>query len=233
MTFTETATNQPWRRNRKTAIHLAIFLGAWTWIYTYRRDAWKATLGLHLQFTVIFGMLFTWLILKNIFFFMPQTGGNVSNNSQDWIFDIMLAFMMISGACVFLGVQTWAIIDSAKAKVWELSEPKGRSKTAAILFAIFLSYMTWLYTYPKDYKKFWVGVGLTVAYYISYFIWFNPLQIFSSQVFSEDFLITSVATSVSGGVIWIIGIVLAAVRNGEWYKQAGQKTKPAGFRQYT
>jgi len=37
-----------------------------------------------------------------------------------------------------------------------------KSKAIAILLAIFLSYWTWLYTYRKDYVKFWLGLILSV-----------------------------------------------------------------------
>lgn len=46
--------------------------------------------------------------------------------------------------------------------------PQGqnKSKTAAVLLAVFLSFWTWLYTYKRDYAKFWVGMGLQIAGFI-------------------------------------------------------------------
>ncbi|MCL4435030.1 MAG: zinc ribbon domain-containing protein [Actinobacteria bacterium] len=38
-----------------------------------------------------------------------------------------------------------------------------KSKTAAILLAVFLSFWTWLYTYQRDASKFWLGLGLAVG----------------------------------------------------------------------
>jgi hypothetical protein len=38
-----------------------------------------------------------------------------------------------------------------------------RSKTTAVLLAVFLSFFSWLYTYEKDATKFWVNLGLTVV----------------------------------------------------------------------
>lgn len=33
-------------KDKTTAVLLAVFLGFWTWVYTYRRDAWKFWVGL-------------------------------------------------------------------------------------------------------------------------------------------------------------------------------------------
>lgn len=38
-----------------------------------------------------------------------------------------------------------------------------RSKTAAVLLAVFLTFWTWLYTHDKDAWKFWTGVCLVLA----------------------------------------------------------------------
>lgn len=37
-----------------------------------------------------------------------------------------------------------------------------KSKTAAVLLAVFLSYWTWLYTYKASALKFWIAVGVSV-----------------------------------------------------------------------
>jgi hypothetical protein len=38
-----------------------------------------------------------------------------------------------------------------------------RSKTTAVLLAVFLSFWTWLYTYKTDSKKFWIGLGASIV----------------------------------------------------------------------
>jgi len=38
-----------------------------------------------------------------------------------------------------------------------------KSKTAAILFAIFFSYWTWLYTYREDGAKFWIALAASIV----------------------------------------------------------------------
>ena len=37
-----------------------------------------------------------------------------------------------------------------------------RSKTTAVLLAVFLSYWTWLYTYKRNAWKFWLNLGLNI-----------------------------------------------------------------------
>ncbi len=227
MTLAETGTTHPWRRNRKTAILLAVFLGAWTWIYTYRRDAWKATLGLALQFSTIFITVLVWIALRDYFGFISRTAGNITNEQIDQVFSLFMTIFIVFGSIIFAGIQIWAIADAAKAKGWELAEPKGRNKTAAILFAIFTSYMTWLYTYPKDVKKFWLGLAFASVFpLVSYLTWFDPYEIIGTQVIPQDYQLKSFLISLPGMAFWIIGIVLAAVRKSEWYKQGGQSSNP-------
>ena len=38
-----------------------------------------------------------------------------------------------------------------------------KSKTTAVLLAVFLSYWTWLYTYKKSTWKFWLNLGLSIV----------------------------------------------------------------------
>jgi hypothetical protein len=52
MALAETIPSRPWKKSKTVAILLAVFLGPWTWLYTYRRDAWKATLGLGLGLSI-------------------------------------------------------------------------------------------------------------------------------------------------------------------------------------
>lgn len=39
----------------------------------------------------------------------------------------------------------------------------GRSKTIALVLAVFLGFWTWLYTYHANAGKFWIGLFLTMA----------------------------------------------------------------------
>lgn len=44
--------------------------------------------------------------------------------------------------------------------------PSPKTKTASVLLAIFLSFWTWVYTYRRDYWKFWIGLVLTFIGFI-------------------------------------------------------------------
>lgn len=46
-----------------------------------------------------------------------------------------------------------------------------KSKTVAVLLAVFLSFWTWLYTYKKSAAKFWVGLG--VSLFVSVGVYFG------------------------------------------------------------
>jgi hypothetical protein len=59
------------RKDKTAAILLAVFLGFWTWLYTYKRDAWKFWLCLGLHMTV-FNPIWTWILL-----FLPNIGLHV------------------------------------------------------------------------------------------------------------------------------------------------------------
>ena len=42
------------RKDKTVAILLAIFLGFWTWLYSYQRDTWKFWVGLVLNIVGLF-----------------------------------------------------------------------------------------------------------------------------------------------------------------------------------
>jgi len=50
-----------------------------------------------------------------------------------------------------------------------------KSKTTAVLLAVFLAFWTWLYTYKKDAWKFWVNLGVGIVtlgiFWIASWIW--------------------------------------------------------------
>jgi hypothetical protein len=52
----------PEPKDKSVAVLLAVFLGCWTWVYTYKKDAWKFWLCLGLHLTV-FNPIWTVFIL--------------------------------------------------------------------------------------------------------------------------------------------------------------------------
>jgi uncharacterized membrane protein YvbJ len=73
----------------------------------------------------------------------------------------------------------------------ESTEPK--SKTVAVLLAVFLSFWTFLYTYKRDAGKFWAGLAVCLTLWWLFFI--------------------------PNVVIWIWTIVVTSSRNREWYEE--------------
>lgn len=57
--------------------------------------------------------------------------------------------------CINCGVQ----IKELKTSQVQMS-PSPKSKVVAIILAVLLGLWSWLYTYKKDYKKFWIFLGL-------------------------------------------------------------------------
>lgn len=47
---------QPMPKDKTAAVLLAVFLGFWTWLYTYKKDAWKFWLNLALS------IVFIWIL---------------------------------------------------------------------------------------------------------------------------------------------------------------------------
>jgi hypothetical protein len=67
------------------------------------------------------------------------------------------------------------------------AEPK--TKSTAVLLAVFLGLFTWLYTYKKDNWKFWTNLGLTI---VTIGFW--------------------------GIVAWVWAIIDVAVKDSRWYE---------------
>jgi hypothetical protein len=178
-----------WRKKKLIGIVLAIFFGPWTYIYTLRRDAARAAIGLGLNLSV---SILTFSILypatKNI---PPGHGEGIIYPA---IFPIILVFF------------TWIIVltDTAVAKEWVITEFKNKSKGTGLILSIFLGPWTWLYTYSKDWWKFWLsifaGYGFVLAYCFTNNGTFMLLWILSILI------------------IWIISIVSSARRNQSWYE---------------
>jgi hypothetical protein len=77
-----------------------------------------------------------------------------------------------------------------------------KNKTTAVLLAIFLGFITWMYTYEKDAWKFWTAFAITVGDGLLSLVTFG-LWLF-------------VAIPVGLG-IWIWGIIDAAARSQQYY----------------
>lgn len=86
-------------KSKALAIVLAIFLGFWSWIYTYKRSAWKFWLGF---FLLIVEIVSFYLRLTMMASAMLGDGINSSGLTVTW-------FLSIG---IFIVVWLWAIIDN-------------------------------------------------------------------------------------------------------------------------
>ena len=88
----------------------------------------------------------------------------------------------------------------------------GKSKTTAVLLAVFLGGWTWLYTFKKDAWKFWVGLGLFVLAIIIFLDYLDGLNNYDANgnAILGWYLIVSLGTRV-----W--AIIDVAVKNSQWY----------------
>jgi hypothetical protein len=77
-----------------------------------------------------------------------------------------------------------------------------KSKTAAVLFAIFLGYFAWMYTYEKDAWKFWTALAVTVV------------NVLLSLITFGVWLFVAIPVAVG---IWVWGIIDVAVKPQQFY----------------
>jgi len=103
--------------------------------------------------------------------------------------------------------------------------PNPKSKTAAILLAVFLSFWTWLYTYRRDAWKFWTGLAVNLVL-IGVWAWmlvnlmsdslngsFNPIL----DAFIVSFVVFYGVLLAGTWGITIWAIVDTAIKNQNWY----------------
>lgn len=83
----------------------------------------------------------------------------------------------------------------------------GKSKTTAVLLAIFLAPFNWLYTYKKDAAKFWIALILDIL--------FTSLFIASVSGGDDDLV---PLTIIVWFAIWFWAIIDASIKDREWYE---------------
>jgi uncharacterized membrane protein YczE len=91
-------------KSKTTSVLLAVFLGGWTWLYTYKKDAWKFWVGLGLG------------VLQALFYFAYLGARNSFDSNQNAYLGWWFIFLV--------GIHVWAIIDvSVKNESWYRSYP--------------------------------------------------------------------------------------------------------------
>lgn len=77
-----------------------------------------------------------------------------------------------------------------------------KDRTTAVLLAIFLGFITWMYTYERDAWKFWTALAITVA------------DGFLSAITLGLWLFVAIPVGIG---IWIWGIIDVAVKSPRFY----------------
>jgi hypothetical protein len=193
MTLAESTTTYTWKRSKTIAVLLAVFLGPWTWLYTFRKDAWKAAVGLGIPSTFLVQTVIFWINISR-----ETAPGNVDMPAIHFF----TGFLFIFTAFISW---LWAVIDTSIKKVeWYHKLTRDINKNAAVSFAVFLGAWTWLYTYEKDYIKFWIAMVLVIGggIYLS--------------IISFEWVIG--VTPLVGIIIWIFALVISIKRPASFYK---------------
>jgi hypothetical protein len=77
-----------------------------------------------------------------------------------------------------------------------------KDRTTAVLLAVFLGFVTWMYTYEKDAWKFWVAFAVTVG------------DLILSGLTLGIWLFVAIPAGIG---LWIWGIVDAVVKSQQFY----------------
>lgn len=202
---------QPWNKNGTASVLLAVFLGPFTWFYTYDKDAWKAAAGIGIYVTsaVLVMAAFIEPLLARPLVVPP--GDPVHNAIYLWVVFKKAILAFIVHLCIAFMLWVWAITDIVrKPKGWYNSSVyRARKKSAAVLLAVFLGPWTWLYTYSKDRWRFWAGAVLAYA------------GISWAAATGEELTAYGIAVVL---IIWAGSIAGAALRSGEWYANFGENS---------
>jgi amino acid transporter len=81
-----------------------------------------------------------------------------------------------------------------------------KSKTTAVVLAVFLSYWTWLYTYSVNAAKFWTALGA------GFFLFIIQMATYSASYSASSFTGVTVFAWIVGIGFWIWAIVDNASR---------------------
>jgi hypothetical protein len=101
-----------------------------------------------------------------------------------------------------------------------------KNKVVAILLAVFFSFWTWLYTYGKNAKKFWISMGVNALMFVIIFAYSCSL-VSNIDPYNQDYLdfssgpligISILMNLISFG-IWIWALVDNAAKPDDFYKK--------------
>jgi hypothetical protein len=138
----------------------------------------KATRPWLLLIVVPFILLVVIALLQFIISFLINNNSTGAVPLVVTIINLLSVLIGIVSVCLIILLPVW-IIMFFKAKNRPINIEAGnvihdpKSKTTAVLLAIFLAQWTWLYTYDKDSTKFWVNtlLGILTAGFWLFIAW--------------------------------------------------------------
>ena len=129
--------------------------------------------------------------------------------------------------CVHCGVPT----QHSAQPLSQRSVVGGKSKTTAVLLAVFLGSWTWVYTWKKDKAKFLICFGLSMLSVCAYIILFALIYNSAANSYygSSDLStytgimgVSQICSVVWGIAVWLWAVINSAVRPSEWYEHYGE-----------
>jgi hypothetical protein len=101
----------PSSRNRKSktaSILLAVFLSYWTWLYTYKKDAWKFWVGLGIN--TVFGVGFFVVLISML---VRSTRNQGYGGQLEGSFFVLFFVSYLCLWIIVTGIWVWGIVDTA------------------------------------------------------------------------------------------------------------------------
>jgi hypothetical protein len=198
------------RKPKTVSILLAIFLGPWTWIYTFKRDSWKLALGLGLNFNILIFIAWLTIMIRNIndenhLVYPDGLCGDVTAS--------VLVLLLLVFAVFLLVTWIWAFIDSlfkSNNPHNVLSVPRKNGNIAALL-SLFTGPWTWLYTYSKYGWKLWIG--LIIAYLPPIALTLIDVEPIPIMIYFLGFIIVWIASNLDT-------VIRVLDRNSEFYSKS-------------
>jgi hypothetical protein len=88
-----------------------------------------------------------------------------------------------------------------------------KNKTVAILLAVFFSFWSWLYTYGKNAKKFWISMGVNALFFIIILAYSCSIATSSMSYYNQSYMDY---TNFSTGPIIFLSILINIISLGIW-----------------
>lgn len=206
-------------KKKSAAVWLAIFFGPFTWLYTYKRDALKAAIGLGVGIPMLFAAGYLPFIFRNMFNQLITLDQSNTPPSTAFYFVFSVSILVF----VWFPLWLWAVIDMATASEWDVIKKRPRSKVVAILLGVLLNPWTWFYTYKKDALKFWLFAIISYGVQTLFIIWLSQRSFSytantgSFHALNWQYWTLEAVSSVISLSILVTSVLITALRPKEWY----------------